>query len=533
MYLRRFALALLTPFLLWISWPEGGFTFLLFIAFIPLLLLERELSFSGERKGGHKWFWYCWLAFGTWNFLGTWWLVNAHWSGVASTVLFNGILMTMVMIIFRFTKKQLGNRRAYIAVPFLWICFETLHKDWDLSFPWLTLGNGFAERVEWIQWYEYTGVFGGTLWIWGVNLFLFWIITAYLQDRQWKPLVGQITLVILLFIVLPILISYQRYFRYQEKGEEVNIVIVQPNLDTYSEKFKLSETEQVHKFVRLASAKLNDSVSFLVGPETMLLDRIDESQLPYIHNVCLLKLFTDQYPNLNIVVGATTSKLYKVDPPSSARELQNRTGYYDVFNTGLFISQADSIQTYHKSKLVAGVEMMPFSWLIKPLLGDVVKDFGGISGTLGTQQEREVFTTADKKFSVAPIICWESNFAEYITEYICKGANLLFVITNDDWWGNTPGHIQHMHYSRLRAVENRRSVARSANTGISCFINQRGDVIQRQGYKKDAVIRSKIRANSEPTCYSQTGDLLSRLSLFISGLFFLYSLVQSFLKKKS
>ncbi len=530
--LRRSALALLTSLFLWISWPENGLTPLLFVAFLPLLFLERELSLSGKKKAGRQWFWYCWLAFGTWNFLGTWWLVNAHWSGVMTTVLLNGVLMTLVMVIFRFIKKRLGNQRAYIAIPFVWICFETLHKDWDFSFPWLTLGNGFAERVEWIQWYEYTGVFGGSLWVWAVNLLLFWVLTAYLKHRQLRPLIGQSTLVLLLFVGLPILLSYIRYLNYEDKGETADVVAVQPNLDAYTEKFELSEIEQLHKFTRLATPMLDDSVDFLAGPETLLPDGIYEKQLPYMPSIKLLKKFTGLYPQLNIVVGATTLKYYESAPPPTARPLRNGSGYYDAFNSGLFLSQADSIQIYHKSKLVVGVEMMPLSWIIKPLLGDIVKDLGGISGTLGTQEEREVFTTVDGKFSVAPLICWESDFGEYTSEYVRQGANLLFVITNDDWWGNTPGHIQHMHYSRLRAIENRRSVTRSANTGISCFINQRGDVFQRQDYKQDAVIRAKIKANNELTYYAQTGDLFSRLSLFMGSFFMIYSLVYGFLKRK-
>jgi len=530
---RRLALALLTPLLLWLGWPENGFTPLLFVAFLPLLFLERELSLSGEKKIGRKWFWYCWLAFGTWNLLGTWWLVNAHWSGLATTMLLNGVLMTLVMVIFRFIKKRLGNQRAYISIPFVWICFETLHKDWDFSFPWLTLGNGLAERVEWIQWYEYTGVFGGTLWIWTVNLLLFWVISAYLKHRQLKPFIGQSTVVVALSVGLPIFLSYLRYLNYEDQGTEVDIIAVQPNLDAYSEKFELTEMEQVEKFARLASTVLDDSVDFLIGPETMLPDGTYESQLQHTPSINLLQYFTRQYPNLNIVVGASTLKFYKDNPPASARELRNGTGYYDAFNTGLFISQADSIHIYHKSKLVVGVEMMPLSWIIKPLLGDIVKDFGGISGTLGTQQKREVFSTVDGTYVAAPLICWESDFAEYTTGYVREGANLLFVITNDDWWGNTPGHVQHMHYSRLRAIENRRSVARSANTGISCFINQRGDVFQRQDYKKDAVIRSKLKANNQQTYYSKVGDLLSRLSLFMGGFFVLYSLVYGFLRGKN
>jgi apolipoprotein N-acyltransferase len=103
-----------------------------------------------------------------------------------------------------------------------------------------------------------------------------------------------------------------------------------------------------------------------------------------------------------------------------------------------------------------------------------------------------------------------------MTQYIRKGANLIFVITNDGWWGNTPGHRQHFTFSKMRAIETRRSVARSANTGISAFIDQRGDVYQATEYWVPAVIRQTINANDEITFYVKYGDYIARLSAFVA-----------------
>lgn len=530
--LKRLGFVFLTPLLLWLGWPEGGFTPFLFIAFIPLLLLEKDLTDHGGRRIGRKWFWYSYLSFMIWNLLGNWWIVYASWTGVVGTMLLNGFLMAIVMVLFRFIKNKLGNQRGYISIPFLWICFETLHKDWDLSFPWLNLGNGFADRVEWVQWYEHVGAFGGTFWVWTINLFFFWIITAYLKHREIKPLIGQSITLIVLGILAPISLSYWRYYTYQEQGEKATVISVQPNFNAYTEKFEFTEAEQLSKFLDLAEPLLNDSVDFLVGPETMLPDGIWESQIEYAPSIVRLKALVKRYPRLNIIMGANTMRYYREgNQPDIARPLK-QGGYYTIYNTGLLINQADSVQIYHKSKLVLGVEMMPFSRILKPLLGEMVQDFGGISGTNGTQYYREVFPSYNQKFKVAPIICWESDFGEYTSKFVQNGANLIFVVTNDDWWGNTPGHIRHMHFSRIRAIENRRSVARSANTGISCFINQRGDVFQPKPYRTDAAIKQTIQANTELTYYSKVGDLFSRLSLFIGGFLLLFSFVRGFLNKR-
>ncbi len=118
---------------------------------------------------------------------------------------------------------------------------------------------------------------------------------------------------------------------------------------------------------------------------------------------------------------------------------------------------------------------------------------------MGLDEERKVFKTHNDSLKIAAIICYESAYGEWVSKFVKNDANLIFVVTNDGWWGNTPGYRQHFSFSRLRAIETRRSIARSANTGISGFINQRGDAFQMTTYWEQAVIRQKINANCEKT----------------------------------
>lgn len=529
---QRILYAILSSLLLWVAWPPNNIAPLLFIAFIPILLLERHISLSGEDGPGKKVFLYSWLAFGLWNIFTTWWLINAHWSGLLMTTFVNGALMALVITLFHFVKRKLGNQRGYFALPFLWICLEVLHKNWDLSFPWLNLGNGFAENVEWIQWYEYTGVFGGSLWVWLANLLLFSVFLSFHKTKNWGNFALKLVAVIIPVILIPIQLSHLRYSNYEEQGEDANIVVVQPSIDTYTEKNLLSNEEQAVKFLRLANFALDSATDFLVGPEDLLPDGVYMDKFKDSSPIKMYQAVVSSYPNLNIVSGASLLKHYSTRPLSpTAREYNNTEAWYDVYNAAFMVNRYDSIPDFYKSKLVAGVEMMPFSSFLKPLLGNTVSEMGGTSGSLGYQKQREVFTSADGRFKVAPIICWESDFGEYVTDYIKKGANLLFIITNDDWWGDSPGYIQHLHYARLRAIENRRSIARSANTGVSCFINQRGDIIQPQPYKKPTAIKGEIKANTEMTYYSKAGDVLGRISLFIGGFILLFAFVKGYLKK--
>ena len=157
-------------------------------------------------------------------------------------------------------------------------------------------------------------------------------------------------------------------------------------------------------------------------------------------------------------------------------------------------------------------------------------------GNLGSQKERSAFFAPDRpELGVGPIICYESIYGEFVTGYVQHGASLLFIITNDGWWGNSPGHRQHFQYARLRAVETRRSIARSANTGISGFINQRGDIVQQTPYWEEAAISETLNANDKLTFYVIYGDYLGRGAVFLGSILFLYLLMvvgSGFIKRK-
>ena len=172
-----------------------------------------------------------------------------------------------------------------------------------------------------------------------------------------------------------------------------------------------------------------------------------------------------------------------------------------------------------------------------PFIGDLpffkglILDMGGAPGlSLGTQKERSVFTS-NHGVSVAPMICYESIYGDFVTDFVKNGANILFVLTNDGWWDNTAGHVQHMHLSRLRAIETRRSVVRCANTGISCFIDPWGQVYDQLDYEKEDVLTNTASISSELTFYVQYGDLIGRVSLLITFLLITTILANLFPRK--
>jgi apolipoprotein N-acyltransferase len=384
-----------------------------------------------------------------------------------------------------------------------------------------------------VQWFEYTGYLGGTLWVLVMNILIFKLGLNWFQKQPLRKSVYLISAFAVLLIG-PISFSFIKYFSYVETENPKNIVIVQPNIDPYSEKYDAqAENEKLEKFLNLAGSKTDTETDFIIGPETLFENPGFWNEDELNTNTQLMKMsgFLKSYPNTEMVFGVSSYKTYpdKKSAPPTARTRNNMT--YDMFNTAIFLGNNGQTQIYHKSILVVGVEKMPFAKYLG-FLGDFVINIGGTTNSLGRQEEPSNFVSKDE-MQVAPVICYESVFGEFVTKYVQKGAQMIFIITNDGWWKNTPGYHQHLSFARLRAIETRRSIARSANTGISCFINQRGDVLQATDWWVATVIKGTINANDKITFYVKFGDYIARISLFMSILLILQLVSVRIMKKKT
>jgi apolipoprotein N-acyltransferase len=383
---------------------------------------------------------------------------------------------------------------------------------WDISWPWLTLGNAFARFPSWAQWYEYTGAFGGSLWILGVNFMFFEALQLY---RKSAPEYTRKIMFALGMVVAPLLISFAMYFSYKLPDGTVEVAVVQPNFEPHFEKFLIPEKEQLERFIHLSDSIVTESTEYLVFPETSF-GMIHLNRLEQDYSIDKLRNFTDKYPNLKLVTGASTYRSFsrEDDHPAAIRAIprQNDTLYVDVQNSALQIQAGEDIPVYFKSKLVPGAELFPFRKFM-PFLKPIVDMLDGSLEGHTKQKSRTVFVS--ESGVVAPVICYESVYGSFVGEYIQKGANLIFIVTNDGWWDNTAGHKQHLQFASLRAIEHRRPIARSANTGISCFINERGDILQATKYEETIAISGKLMPGDKKTFYTQWGDLIARISLFL------------------
>jgi len=531
--IRWTVLSTFSAVLLYLGFPTMPFLPLMFIAFVPLLVVEHEISRFADRP-----FWknalFSYHTFLVWNILSTYWVSNSTLGGGIFANFVNAALMTIPFMLYSFCKRYIKSSLHAWAFIGFWIAYEKLDQYWELTWTWLTLGNALAEYPSWAQWYSFTGVFGGTFWILLINYIMFQIIFKY---NAWGLNLQRLALPLALFCV-PILISQVMYFSYSDQGVSKKVLVVQPNFEPHYQKFKIPLDKQIQKVLGQVKSKLDEDTEYVLLPETLIRGVDLNAGL----NQKYLRKFREliaSYPNVKIVSGAglyfrTLDSLEITD--RSRRTYRNRsTGepyYIESYNSALqFSNESDSLQVYKKSILVPGTEIFPYAKLF-PFMKGMVDSMGGTVAGNGIQAHRTAFWDHDHEYAVAPVICYESIYGEYCTEYIRDGANAIFILTNDGWWDDSPGFRQHLKFASLRAIETRRSIARSANTGSSAYINQRGDILEATDYEVDAVLNSPIAFNDQITFYTRWGDLIARISIFLSILLFLNAFVIKFTPNK-
>ena len=516
-YRNSFFLSILSGLMLGISWPTYGFYFLIFIAFTPLIHLIQ----SNKNENIFKLTFFSFVTFMVWNIITTHWLYYATLTGMLFAIIVNSVLMSLIVLASLSIWKKLSYKLSIIFFISLWICFEKFHLNWDFSWPWLNLGNVFSENIKIIQWYEYTGVFGGTLWVLISNFVSYNLLKKLINHENFKS----DTIYLSVIILIPIIVSLIIYTNIDIEEEKIKTVIIQPNIDPYNEKFNRSNDQNLRYLESILNDVKNRN-SLVILPETYFSDGSLISSLNYSTLIEGLKIIRERY-DTEILTGI---ELYEVFNDSSrVKKYSNRlenNRWLDLFNASIFISE--DIDIYKKSKLVVGIEKMPYKNFLEPLLGTLLIDFGGLSYSRGYQDYRTVFKS-NTGTKVAPIICYESIYGEYVSEYVRNGANLLAIITNDGWWNNTEGHKQHLSYARLRSIETRKNIVRSANTGISAVINYRGEILKTIGYEQEGLINKNVGMNDKITFYTKYGDYIFRLCLFfiiIISAFYLANLLK-------
>ena len=504
--------------LLSIPWlvPHAGMVSL--VALVPLLLAEYIAAGAGIRR---FWLWH-YSTFVLWNALTTFWVCNATVGGGIFAVLANALQMSLVFGLFRLARGRLRGALPYVLLAAAWIAWERWYlTQAEISWPWLVLGNAFATSVKDIQWYSVTGTLGGSLWVWCANLALFGTLVS-LAGGRWKEWTGAARAAVCCSLALaffaPPVISLIMYHGYEERSEkQVSVVIGQPNLDPYKKFASMTQSQQTDILLGLYEKELSKGeAKLLMAPETFTFDVL-LNDIPSSPTWQRFHSFLQEHPGSDLLFGAATNELFFTASPPSLLSYPYGNGWRMPRNSALMLSPDGTTEVFHKSKLVVGTELTPYPKIFVPLDNFLAAKFNGGSPLMARdsgQDEISLLHLSDGT-PLGCAVCYESVYGEYCTGYASKGAGFIAVITNDSWWGNTPGYRQHLSYSCLRAIETRRDIARCGNSGISCFIDQRGEILSRGPWWEEAVLRGTVNVNTEQSFFTLHGDIVGRVSTLV------------------
>ena len=527
-----FVLLMSVPFLV------EGCGWLVLLGFVPLLCMERVAS---EHSVKHFWWWH-FGTFAAWNAVTTFWVCNATVGGGIFAVLANALQMSLVFGLFRWVKRRFAGRGRGSALPYLflaaaWIAWEKYYLTVaEISWPWLVLGNAFAGTSRLVQWYEFTGSLGGSLWVWASSLSVFGLMVAMSDGRfsgRWNAKARFASIFGTVLVLFgPMVWSWVLWNRYSEVSEgTLPVVIAQPDFDPYHKFGGLTQQEQnavlLDQFARglkeMEKENPGDSSAvLLLAPETFTSD-ISCNDVPSSKTFRRFVSFLQEHPRAEILFGASSWTRYEqlARPSTHARKMGDGD-WYETHNSALIVDPTGRYGLYQKSKLVPGVEFLPYDSVLGPIDDKLL---GGVAGRCVGQPEVSnlVFNGS---IPIGCAVCYESVYGEHCAEYVRAGAKLLTIITNDAWWGDTPGYRQHLNYARLRAIETRRDIARCGNTGISAFIDQKGRILTRTPWWEPAVLRGTVNLSSRETFFVRVGDIVGRLSVFLFVLLFAAALIR-------
>ena len=468
------ALLLAGPFLAPILFPIA------WVAFVPLFwAIDRAESLRRAIFFG-------WLTGFISHLVGFHWLVYTisvfgGFSYPVSGIVFliYAALQGLQMAIFALLVRSIGFGPLQIFPALFWVAVEFW---FPLLFPW-HLANTQSSFLWFIQTADLVGPYGASWVIMWCNAAIYKLLFAAKRDRPARLVaVAYATL----FVVLSVIYGVQRLETIGEEMAEARtlaMAAVQGNIDVDLKWNPAQVKNNLATYLNLT--KQVDSVPLVIWPESSV-----EVWLP------------DDFAVLppEFMPPLTADRAYFI---FSARSFQGRPGAsnFRAFNTAFITDRSGRLLgRYHKQVLLAFGEYLPFSKILSLLPAMPFAD-GFTSG-----DGPRVFYLF-RQVRLAPLICYEDLMPDLSRRFVKETkANLLVNLTNDAWYGRTVAPWQHARLAQLRAIETRRSLLRVTNTGVTTFINAKGEIVESLPIFTPAVLKTEVEILDEETLYVRFGD---------------------------
>lgn len=477
--------------LLCLSFPDFGIAPLSWISLIPLLI-------SVKRRTPAQAFFLAWMS-GSIAYLGILYWVNIVMTTFGHLPLFLSILLHLLLSLY--LGLYVGGsvwlaRRAEelhvsmaVSLPLAWVACEYVRSFALTGFPWAILGYSQYRILPVIQIADITGVYGVSFLIVMVNAVGFLVIRGVLaggDDRY--PLKSASVLALLLF--LNVFYGLERLDDIEE-GSVMRVVLVQGNIPQDVKWDPAFREATVRVYERLTIEGTVHGTDLVVWPESALPSFYQDDA---VYSARLKRLCRDLETFLLFGSPAYEQK-------GGANRFLNSAFLID--DKGNDVGRSDKVHLVPFGEYVPLARLLPFVSKLVVGIGDFVPG-------------REIRPLYHPRGDLGVLVCFEGIFPEISRNQVTRGARLLVNITNDAWFGRSSAPLQHISMTVFRAVENRTPVARAANTGITAFINTRGEIEQATALFTEAAVRTELRLGTGVrTIYTKAGDFFARSVLLV------------------
>lgn len=480
-----------------LAWFPGCTGLVTLFSLVPFFILA-EITEPNDKKFGNRLLFIRILpGFLAFNIVALAWIRIAGYPLLVTAVAGNSFIMAFTFWLAWTVLQKAGKILGNISYIILWLAMEYATNNLAILSPWLNMGNSLAKNTSLIQWYEYTGVAGGTAWILSVNMMTAGLIMS-ISARVKRSIIIRNSIITLFLVFIPpalsLLVTKSTDFQ-TSNDKPSEVLVIQPCIDPYTDKFSTPFISQLDEIILTARANATENTSWIVTPETVIDDPINLGEMESDIYVNRIRELLAGYPNAVFILGATTYT------PGTDTTLHN---------SAIMIDAGGPVAYYHKSKLVPGIEksfsgLFAFMQHLFPYLG------GTGAGYTGQKSPTLLENPADGS-SAAPVICFESAFGGHVSQFVREGAGIIIIITNDGWWKNTYGYYQHLTLSSIRAIESRRPVVRAANTGISAIISPTGVITSQLPWWEPGTIKASVQPGKKITFYVRYGDMAGRVA---------------------
>lgn len=481
---KHVLLLFLSALLLELSFAPFNQCYLAFFALFPLFyVLERtKYAFVAGLIWGvfYGIFSIHWLALNSGTY---WWLATFS---MLLAAIFLALNFGLIAWLFRIIQKK-NETLAWFFLPFIWVAVEFLRSFGIFGFPWIALGHSQAYNTAYLQIADIGGVYTVSLFIVITNLFLYLLYKSFSIKRLCA---------LLIVIAIPFIYGIFMLNTTIASDKEVSFRIVQPNIPAKEKWIPTNRLPIIMKLDSLSRTKTKLMPDVIVWPETAVPYYL-RSSLHYQH---ILKTCSKDL-NATLITGALDYFYPNEDTYLTSNSMM-------VFEPG---KKEMRESLYDKIHLVPFGEFTPggklFKWMNNMQYGQ--SDF-----VYRKFQENMKMTKEDIPFS--PMICYDSVFPQTLRSFCAKGSQYNILITNDVWFGRSVGPYQHASLAIVRSVETRKSMVRSANAGISMFIDEKGRVQKSLPLYTAGIIDANLKASSYESPYVRTGNLFGYLITLIA-----------------